>query len=157
MGDKRLMSLRQQLSAIMPTILKHEGVWQGVYRHLDADGQLIDQHHAHVTCEFPAAGEHAYVQRNHFIWDDGREHRAVLPGVIQGRKLYWDVETFSGFSWESEDGIVLLNLTRKDDPGTHFFEMITLGAGCETRARTWHWFNDGRLFKRTLCDEVKVS
>lgn len=141
----------------MPTILRHEGVWEGVYAHVDAKGALLDRHRVRVTCEFPDAGAYAYIQHNHFTWDDGRDYRATLPGVLRGGKLYWDLPTFSGACWETDDGILLLNLDRKDDPGANFYEMIVLGAGGLHRARTWHWFKDGRLFKRTLCDEVKVA
>lgn len=141
----------------MPTMHRHEGVWAGVYRHLDAEGRLIDEHRTRVTCRFPADGPFAYVQSNHFTWPDGRELRAELPGVFRDGRLWWDVPTFRGYAWETHDGIVLLNLERKDDPGAHFIEMIVLGASGEHRARTWQWFKDGRLVRRTLCDEQKVA
>ena len=91
------------------------------------------------------------------MWDDGRDYRATLPGVLQGDRLYWDLPTFAGTAWETHDGILLLNLSRKDEPGANFFEMITLGATGQHRARTWQWFKDGRLYKRTLCDEWRVE
>jgi len=145
-----------ELASAMPSILRHAGAWAGIYRHVDADGLLLDTHRVHILCEFPDAGPYAYIQHNHFIWDDGREFKAVLPGVLRAGKLWWDLPTFSGYAWETDDGILLLNLTRKDDPGANFFEMITMGAGEKFRSRTWHWFKNGRLFKRTLCDEWRV-
>jgi hypothetical protein len=145
------------LARAMPSLAAHAGVWAGVYRHLDAEGRLIDQHRARIRCEFPAAGPYAYIQHNLFQWDDGREYHATLPGILRDGRLWWDVETFSGVSWEAGDGVILLNLTRKDDPGAHFIEMITLFPSGQHRARTWHWFKDGRLFKRTLCDETRMS
>jgi hypothetical protein len=145
------------LSDVMPTILRHAGVWEGVYRHVDTTGALIDQHRTRVRCEFPSSGPYAYIQYNHFLWDDGRELKAELPGVLRDGKLWWDTPTFHGYSWETDDGILLLNLTRKDEPGAHFFEIITLGSTGDYRARTWQWFKDGRLYKRTLCDEQRVT
>ncbi|WP_374142045.1 hypothetical protein [Sphingomonas sp.] len=149
--------MRQSLTQVMPTLLRHEGLWRGVYRHVDADGVLVDQHDVSVRCEFPEDGPYAYIQYNHFTWPDGREHRAVLPGILRDGKLWWDVETFHGYSWETEDGILLLNLTRKDEPGANFFEMITMGDTGEFRSRTWQWFRDGKLYRRTLCDEQRVA
>jgi hypothetical protein len=149
--------MNPELARLMPSLARHAGTWEGRYRHLDAEGRLIDSHQARVVCEFPAHGQHVYIQHNHFIWDDGREVRATLPGILRGDRLFWDTPTFSGHSWESHDGIILLNLDRKDEPGANFFEMITIGKTGEHRARTWHWFRDGRLFKRTLCDERRIS
>jgi hypothetical protein len=146
-----------ELKRAMPSLAAHAGVWRGVYRHFDADGVLIDRHDARVECVFPNAGPFAYVQYNHFTWADGRELRAELPGILRDGRLWWDVETFHGYSWEAGDGIVLLNLQRKDEPGANFFEMITMGSTGAYRARTWHWFRDGRLYKRTLCDEQRID
>lgn len=149
--------MQAALLEVMPGLARHQGTWQGIYRHVDAVGAPIDQHRVTIRCEFPAEGPHVYIQHNHFVWDDGREQRAVLPGVLRDGKLWWDVETFHGYSWETHDGILLLNLTRKDEPGANFFEMITIGATGQFRSRTWQWFRDGKLYRRTLCDEERVS
>jgi hypothetical protein len=37
----------------------------------------------------------------------------------------------------------MLRLDRRDDPGVHFIEMITLAGDGQSRARTWQWFRDG--------------
>ena len=47
----------------------------------------------------------------------------------------------------------MLRLERKDVPGASFTEVIVLGGDGKSRARTWHWFIDGELYQRTLCDE----
>ena len=126
------------LDAAMPTIRRHPGLWAGIYRHLDADGVLIDRHAVRVTCEFPDDGAVAYLQHNHFVWDDGRETHADLPGTLRDGRLWWDTPTFHGSAWETHDGILLLNLTRKDEPGAYFIEMIAMGDNAQHRARTWH-------------------
>jgi hypothetical protein len=151
------MGNRAALAAVMPSLLRHEGLWEGSYRHIDAAGVLVDQHRTSVRCEFPDDGPFSYIQHNHFTWADGRELRAELPGILRDGKLWWDVPSFQGCCWEAHDGILLLTLDRKDDPGARFTEMIVLGETGNHRARTWHWFRDGVLFKRTLCDEIRVS
>lgn len=145
------------LAEIMPGMLRHEGLWEGVYTHIDAGGALLDQHRAGVKCVFPKDGPYAYVQYNHFTWEDGRELRAELPGVLRDGKLWWDTDTFKGCAWETDFGLIMLNLERKDDPGANFYEIIALGDDGAHRARTWHWFKDGKLYKRTLCDEKRVA
>ncbi len=147
---------KSPLADIMPAMLMHEGRWSGIYRHVDARNREIEQHRAMIECRFPTTGPYAYVQKNHFIWDDGREYRATLNGVLRDGKLWWDTDTFDGCGWESDFGLILLNLNRKDEPGVNFYEIICMGDDGNHRARTWHWFRNGRLIRRTLCDEQRV-
>jgi len=140
-----------------PAMRAHEGIWEGTYRHLDAAGALEDQHAARVVCAFPDDGQVFYRQTITFSWADGRAREAVFDGVIRGDTVWFDTPTFHGKSWETHDGLILLNLVRKDEPGANFFEIICMGEDGQSRARTWHWFRDGALYRRTLCDEVRVG
>ena len=88
---------------------------------------------------------------------DSLESFVGFDGFDRGDHLWFDTPTFIGKSWETQDGVVLLNLQRKDEPGAHFVEVIIIGDGGQHRARTWHWFKDGQLYRRTLCDEVRVA
>jgi len=141
----------------MPAMLDHEGMWEGVYTHINREAEVIDRHKVRVTCEFPTQGEYVYIQHNHFIWDDGRDYKVSLPGIYKDGRLWWDTDTFHGSAWQTKDNLIVLNLDRKDNPGANFFEMIAMGDTKRHRSRTWHWFKDGQLFKRTLCDEWKVD
>ncbi|MFP4520030.1 MAG: hypothetical protein ACLFQ5_11290 [Oceanicaulis sp.] len=137
-----------------PAMRAHEGVWTGTYTHLDADGAMIDRHQSKVVCEFPASGAPFYIQHITFTWPDGRVRRDRFDGVVSGERIVFDTPTFTGAAWES-GGLVLLHLDRKDEPGAYFVEVIALADGGQTRARTWHWFKDGALIRRTLCDELR--
>lgn len=145
------------LHKIMPQIFRHEGIWEGTYRHVDTSGLTLDFHKSRVECIFPEKGEVVYIQRNAFTWDDGRTYEVEFPGVLIGEKIYWDTPTFSGFGWMAGENIFLLELDRKDDIGARFHEAIVMGENYDKRARTWHWFKDGDCFKRTLCDEYKLK
>lgn len=141
---------------IFPLIYKHAGVWEGNYHHVNIDGDLIDTHKSRVECVFPEEGEVVYIQCNKFDWANGKSYEVEFSGIIKDEKIYWDTETFSGYGWESGN-CVLLHLDRKDDPGASFTEIIVMGEDGRHRARTWHWFKDGICFKRTLCNETKIS
>jgi len=140
----------------MPNMLRHEGTWEGVYRHVDRDGTLVDQHEMTTLCEFPQAGEFAYIQHNHLRWIDGREAKRSFGGMYRDGLLWWDNDRFVGYGWETREGVVMLKLDRKDEPCVRFVEMIMLSDDGQTRARTWQWFRDGVPFRRTLCDERRV-
>lgn len=139
-----------------PAMRAHEGVWTGTYTHLEASGVVIDQHQARVVCDFPPGGDPFYVQHITFTWPDGRVRRDRFDGRIDGDRIVFDTPTFSGAAWESGD-LVLLHLDRKDEPGAYFVEIIVPAPGGASRARTWHWFQDGALIRRTLCDEVREA
>ena len=138
-----------------PAMRAHEGIWEGVYRHLDPEGREIDRHDSRVVCRFPETGAVFYIQEITFRWPDGRVREDRFDGVIEGGRVLFNTETFSGAAWESGD-LVLLHLDRKDEPGAYFVEVIALAEGGRSRARTWHWFKDGALYRRTLCDERRV-
>jgi len=141
----------------MPAIFEHQGVWQGEYQHIDLHGEILDRHSSRVECVFPDSGEEVYIQRNHFTWDDGHEYKAEFSGIIVDGRLWWDTETFCGFGWVAAPNIFLLELNRKDLKGATFSEAIVMGQNKRNRARTWHWFQNGQCFKRTLCNEELVS
>ena len=151
------MSLRDDVERAIPALLRHEGVWTGTYRTIDAGNRVVDQHASRVECVFPASGEYHYVQRNRFTWPDGRTRDVAFGGVLDGDRICWDTETFSGYGWATLDDVVLLTLDRKDAPDTSFTEIIVLGADPDHRVRTWHWFRDGVPFQRALCDERRET
>ncbi len=141
----------------MRSLRRHEGTWTGRYQHVDLAGTLVDSHDSRVECVFPQGGKYAYVQRNTFDWDDGRQERFEFFGELQGDRLYWDNERFKGYAWKTEHDVILLRLNRKDEPATMFLETIILEDGKDTRVRTWHWFTDGVPVRRTLCNEARTQ
>ena len=144
------------LSEAMPALLRHEGEWEGIYRHVDRDGTLIDRHETWTWCEFPTDGPFAYIQHNRLCWEDGRRASYEFGGVFRDGRLVWDTDRFHGYGWETHEGVIMLRLERRDVPGAYYVEMITLAPDGRSRARTWQWFRDGAPWKRTLCDEVRV-
>ncbi len=151
------MSNRTQLEKRLPAMLRHEGVWEGCYTTVAIDGTVTDRHRSRVICEFPDDGPFVYVQTNRFDWDNGDSFETVFGGVLDGDRIRWDNDRFTGFGWTSGSDIVLLTLDRNDKPGEHFTEIIVLAPDGRSRGRTWHWFRDGELYQRTLCDETLVE
>lgn len=143
---------------MFPATRAHEGIWEGTYTHINQSTEIIDQHTSLVRCIFPDdGGEVFYRQEIQFTWEDGRTRSDAFEGIPRHGALWYETPVFIGKSWETDDGLVLLNLERLDEPGARFFEMIVMGDTRRHRARTWHWFRDGVLYRRTLCDERRVD
>ena len=148
------MSLRSSL----PYLARNEGVWEGWYRHYDAEGRQIDAHKARLICRI--RDDRDYHQTNLYRWADGRREDRDFPAVIEGERI-----RFAGRidGWAQSVDIdehgrtMMLHWTRVDEPGVYFYEMIQMADSGDHRARVWHWFRDDRLFQRTLIDEHRLS
>ena len=145
------------IAEAMPTMLRHAGEWEGIYRHVSLDFALIDTHRTWTRCDFSDDMAAAYVQSNRLTWDDGRVIERSFAGVYRDGLLHWDTDRFIGTGWETREGAVMLRLDRKDEPGVHFVETILIADDGRTRARTWQWFEHGVPTRRTLCDEWRIA
>ena len=141
----------------MPLLAKHEGEWEGVYMEVDPDGNVIDRHRSYLICRFPESGPYPYYQINKYTWDDGRTEEHHFPASYRDGRIWWDTDRISGYAWEADAKTVMLCWERKGMPGTSLYEMIQLSDDGRQRTRTWHWFKDGVLLKRTLVRERKVK
>ena len=139
----------------MPLLARHEGEWFGTYVYVDLEGKVIDRHASHLTCSFPERGEHAYYQINRYEWEDGRREEFHFPATYKDKKIWFDTERIRGYAWEVDDRTVILTWRYKSAPETYLYEMIQLSPCGRYRARTWHWFEDGRIVRRTLINEER--
>ena len=145
----------------MPVLARHEGIWEGMYRHYDAEGNKIDEHKARLVCRFPNDGPTPYHQTNHYTWEDGRTQvQEFIPTYKNGR-VWFDDDKINGWAadldLDTNGRTTILNWKRPSDPSLYLYEMIQISDCGQKRARTWHWFKDDELFQRTLVDERKVS
>ncbi len=147
------MSLRDE----MPVLARHEGDWSGTYVYVDAHGNIIDQHESHLSCRFPTDGTSGYYQINRYTWADGRKEEHRFPATYRDRKVWFDTERIKGYAWEVDDKTIILTWIYKDDPSIYLYEMIQISTCGKHRARTWHWFKDGQLIKRTLINEERTG
>ena len=144
-----------------PLLARHEGVWDGVYRYYNADGEKIDEHRSRLVCRFPDAGDVDYDQTNHYSWADGRTETRGFPARGAGDRIVFVSDLIDG--WAADVGLdkaartTMLHWVRLGEPGVYLYEMIQISDDGHYRSRVWHWFRDGRLFQRTLIDEHKVS
>ncbi len=141
----------------MPVLARHEGQWEGVYIHVDTDNKEVDRHKSRLQCNFPADGQFPYYQINTYIWDDGKVEEIHFPATYRDGRIWWDTDRIEGSAWEIDARTVMLTWTRKGEPGTYLYEMIQLSEDGQHRGRTWHWFHNDQLFKRTCIQERRVA
>ena len=146
------MSIRNE----MPLLARHEGQWEGVYIHVDPQGAIVDQHKSLLTCTFPDSGPFDYFQTNVYTWDNGKQESLTFPALYRDKRIWWDNERITGSAWEIDQKTIMLTWTRKDLAGSSLYEMIQLSDNGIHRARTWHWFENDILVKRTLIKEEKL-
>lgn len=140
----------------MPLLARHAGQWTGIYTTVDDQGKIIDRHNSLLTCVFSDDPQFPYKQTNQYTWDDGRIEEHYFPASYANKKIWFESERISGMAWEADEDTILLTWKRKDIPNSKLVEMIQLSSDGLRRSRTWHWFVDDKLIKRTLIEENKV-
>ena len=140
----------------MPVLTRHEGDWVGTYTVVDTEGKIVDKYESHLTCQFPEDGSHSYYQINRYKWSDGKHEEYEFPGIYRDKVLWFDTERIDGKAWEIDDATVILWFSYKTVPDMYLYEMIVISPCNNHRARTWHWFKNNQLFKRTLIQEERL-
>jgi hypothetical protein len=144
---------KERLRREMPVLHRLNGVFVGSYIHVDVDGREVDRHQSHMHSWVDDEGRH---QVNTYTWRDGRrEVHRFDSGYEGGGRLRFDTDRIVGEVWEVDDRSVLLTWTRRDAPGSFFYEMAHLTDGDRERTRVWHRFQDGKLQGRVLIHEQR--
>jgi len=153
-----LRDLIMTLSKSMPLLYSQNGVWEGYYRYYNSFGEKIDQHKSRLLCR--VIGDQEYHQTNIYRWEDGKKELRDFPAEIKDNKLIFS-GTIDGWAASVDldefDRTMLLYWKRINEPDLYIYEMIQLSDDRKHRSRTWQWFNNGKLLKRTLIDELKIS
>lgn len=145
----------------MPSLARHEGVWDGHYRYYDTEGNKTDEHRSRLVCRFTGDDKAPYHQTNFYSWADGKKEVRDFPTTYQFGRVIFDNELIYGWCSEiPEDDFhrtLMLYWQRKGEEGLELYEMIQLSDCGKFRNRTWQWYKRGHLIQRTLIDEEFVS
>jgi hypothetical protein len=141
----------------MPVLVRHEGDWVGTYIVVDPEGTILDRYKSHLTCEFPTKTSYPYYQTNRYTWADGKKEEYAFPGIYRDKTLWFDTERIDGKAWEVDNSTIILYFSYKGVSNMSLYEMIQISPCNNYRTRTWHWFKDNKLDKRTLIQEERMQ
>lgn len=135
---------------------KHTGVWEGMYRRIDAEGKLIGEWKSRLTIRM--FDDNKYHQVNQYFWDDGHEefHDFGVCEFNEKGHLIFENPRISGYSWETGDS-VCLTWTYKNRPGSKLYEMIDLIGDDTHRIRNWRWAQGDEFQGITMIEERRVK
>jgi hypothetical protein len=150
-----------KLRETFPLLARHEGVWEGWYRHFDINGNQIDAHKSKLVCRIPDDKPNIYHQTNHYTWENGEKDIRDFMGEAHEDKLVFDNDIITGWAAEvtldEHRRTMMLHWTRVGEPSTYLYEMIHLSDCGQFRSRVWQWLEGGKTLKRTLIDEQRTS
>ncbi len=143
----------------MPLLARHEGTWAGTYRFITPHLELLDEYEFRINVLFPddRSGGITYRQESFYSWPDGRSEELIFEAQYDGDGQVTFDGPISGRMWELDARTIYLTFWFADQPGVDVCEMIQLADNNYDRARSWHWFKDGKLFQLTLVDERRVT
>jgi hypothetical protein len=141
----------------MPVLVRHEGDWVGTYTLIDLEGNILDKHESHLTCQFPEDDSYAYYQINRYKWADGKQEEHQFPATYRDKAIWFDTERIDGKAWEVDDATIILRFGYKGIPNAYLYEMIQISPCNNYRSRTWHWFKNNQIYQRTLIQEERMQ
>lgn len=151
------------ISKSLPLVADQEGVWEGEYVHFDEHHREIDRHQSRLICRLNDGpdGEATLSQTNIYTWADGEREIRFFEGVYRDDRIWIVNELIEGWTsavtLDTTERTIMVAWTRPDEPDFRYYEMITVAEDGNSKNRTWHWYRKGRLFQRTLINEVRVT
>lgn len=151
------------IAATMPVVAAQVGVWDGEYLHLDADNREIDRHASRLVCRLFDGddGTARLTQTNIYDWNDGTREIRYFEGLLQGDRINISNENIIGWvsplAQDDTARTIMVGWVRSGEPDFRYHEMITVADDGMAKNRVWHWYRKGRLFQRTIINEVRTS
>jgi hypothetical protein len=146
------------MNETLALLARHVGVWEGEYTHLDPRTRAVQERLLfRIRVECPAADGTHYRQTSRYFRPDGSEEELVYSGSAQGDRVAFDTGRITGACWKIDEDALYLTFAFSEQPSGRIAEMIQLSADGRHRARTWHWFDSGALWRITLVRERRVS
>lgn len=141
---------------------RHEGVWKGTFLRFDAGGKLVAELPSEIiTRVIEKNGAYQFHQTNKLRKADGTEDVIDSFGEIRDGRVWFSNPRVDGWSMpvagDTAGRSAVLVLDYKDGSDLYMHEIVSLSDDGRHRSRMAQYLKDGRLVRRTLIDEQKVS
>lgn len=146
-----------------PALAKNEGVWDGMFRRLDAEGRITAEFKSRIIKRYlpDETWPNMYHQTNMYEFDDGERQRIDTKGWFSEGKIHFSSERVDG--WQMDDPAdpfqrtVFLYMVYKSNPDQYVYEMINVSDDGRYRTRMTQFLQNGQTVSRTVIDEELVS
>ncbi|RMF96129.1 MAG: hypothetical protein D6727_09090 [Gammaproteobacteria bacterium] len=140
-----------------PLIARNAGRWDGTYRFVRPNGELLEQYDFRIRVSLSRDNARAYRQESHYRWPDGRTRALVFEAAYVDGELRWDDGRIHGRLWQISDETAYLVFGFHAEPALRCHEMIQTPMAGQTRGRSWLWYRNDLLERYTLIDERRVA
>jgi len=141
----------------LPLIALNEGRWDGTYRFVKPNGDLVEQYDFKIRVSLSRNNETAYRQDSHYTYPDGRKAAIIFEAAYVDGQMVWDNGRIHGRLWQISEDTAYLTFGFHAMPDTVCHEMIQTQPNGIDRGRTWLWYKNGKLDRYTLIDERRVA
>jgi CpeT/CpcT family (DUF1001)/Domain of unknown function (DUF3598) len=136
------------------------GVWKGTFRRYDAEGKLTATFPSEIIARLNnESGVAKYHQTNRYQLPDGKEQVIESFGTVRDGRIWFANERVDGWSMDvaadTSQRMNIINMTMKD--GSYVHEVISISDDGKKRSRATQFLKDGKIIRRTLIDEEKVT
>lgn len=151
---------RVRPTALPPSLARQQGVWKGQWRSLGGADAIEESFEGIVITRFIARDGGVMVhQTNHYLNRGGSPQTIDSYGEVEGDRIRFANPRAQGWSRslaEDPSGLgSVLTITFND--GSSLYEIITNSPDGRYRHRSAQFTRDGRILRRTLIDEEKIT
>lgn len=161
-GFSWLLFDKRDPALVMASVARLVGVWKGTFRRYDAEGKLTAEFPSEIIARLKPDGNLVrYHQTNKYQLPDGKLQVIESIGEVRDGRIWFQNERVDGWSMEvaqdTSRRMTILMMNFKDGSGSYVHEVISLSDDGQKRSRATQFLKDGKVIRRTLIDEEKVT
>ncbi len=145
-----------------PHIAKQAGVWRGTFRRVESDGRLVEEFPAEIIMRVvPGDGQLRYHQTNVYRPASKPVETLENYGEIRDGKIHFGNARLDAWKMDvpgdTTGRSAVLLMEYKDGSDMYMHQIVSLSDDGRYRSRTAQYLVKGKIVRRTLIDEEKVT
>jgi hypothetical protein len=147
----------QDMAALIPVVARHQGTWEGTYRSLTPQLQLIDAWTFRIVVSLGQSAADAYRQHTTYRWPNGKTSETSFTAALVDGHLTWADARIKGTMHLLGPEAMLAEMQFTADPDGVIMEMARIAADGAARSRVGMVSRRGVLEKIQIADERRVA